>query len=311
MKKLLLLLFLCVFQAASAQNAPDKITKKDKTTIDAVVLEISKNEIQYKKFSSPKGATFTVPTTEVANIVYASGYIDVMDADNSPVASPVVKSTTLEPKAAATEPVAKADEPATKQTPQPEAQPVAEAGKKAKREKKEKKEKKPKGENDFKFGDAQKNSGEATAASDESKTTVTKLDGKQESIVLPSSDFTGLDIEKLPKTGLDKDERLPAEYAGEYQWKSSDKGGRETAWLFEWDNVTLVVKEWMGYGWRVHASDPKDIKLSGNKLTVKKKPMGEFVRFGRGGQEIRGFRPELDKKARKAGKPDLFLIKVS
>ncbi len=306
MKKLLLLLSLCVLQVASAQNAPDKITKKDKTTIDAIVLEISKNEIQYKKFSSPKGATFTVLTTDVSNIVYASGYIDVMDADNSPVASPVVKNSTVEPAVTTVEPVAKANEPVIDET----AQPVAEA-KAEKKPKKEKKEKKQKGEEDFKFGNAQKNSGEATASSDESKTTVTKLDGKQESLILPSSDFTGLDIDKLPKSGLDKDERLPAEYAGEYQWKSSDKGGRETAWLFEWDNITLIVKEWMGYGWRVHSSNPKDIKMNGNKLTVKKKTVGEFVKFSRGGQEIRGFRPELDKKAKKAGKPDLFLIKVS
>ena len=129
--------------------------------------------------------------------------------------------------------------------------------------------------------------------------------------MLPSADFTGLDVEKLPKSGLEKDERLPAEYAGEYQWKSSDRGGRETAWLFEWDNVTLIVKEWMGYGWRVHGSNPKDIKLDGNKLTVKKKTMGYFVRFNRGGQEIRGFQPVVDKKAKKEGKQEMFLIKVS
>ncbi len=307
MKNLLFVFLLFIGQWAWAQTAPDKIQKKDKSEIDAIVLEISKNVIQYKKFSSPKGATFSIPTTEVSSIVYSSGYIDVMDADDASVAAPVVKNTTVEPKNSSTDPIAKPD---SAKTADPEAIAEAKPEKAKKESRKEKKERK-KEEGDSEFGDAQKDSRKSTTSGDESKTTVTKLDGKQEAIMLPSADFTGLDIDKLPKNGLDKDERLPAEYAGEYQWKTSDRGGRETAWLFEWDNVTLIAKEWMGYGWRVHSSNPKEIKLDGNKLVVKKKVIGHFVKFNRGGQEIRGFQPALDKKAKKEGKQDLFLIKVS
>lgn len=296
MKNLLFVFLLFISQWALAQTAPDKIQKKDKTEIDAIVLEISKNEIQYKKFSSPKGATYSIPTADVSSIVYSSGYIDVMDADEAAIAAPVVKNTTMEPKNTTVEPVTK------NTTAEPKDEPVAKNETTEKKPKKEKKEPK--------VAKSEKNTREA-ASGDDSKTTVTKLDGKQEAIVLPSSDFTGLDIDKLPKNGLDKDERLPAEYAGEYQWKTSDRGGRETAWLFEWDNITLVAKEWMGYGWRVHSNNPKDIKLEGNKLVVKKKVLGYFVKFNRGGQEIRGFQPMVDKKAKKEGKQDLFLIKVS
>ncbi|MDJ1466369.1 hypothetical protein QNI19_33355 [Cytophagaceae bacterium DM2B3-1] len=297
MKNLLFVLLLFISHWAIAQKAPDKIQKKDKSVIDALVVEISKNEIQYKKFSSPNGATFSIPTSEVSSIVYSSGYIDVMDADES-VAAPVVKNTTMDPKSTTVEPVTKPE--TGKEGP---AEPIATT----EPEKKEKKEKKPKKEPETKSNDTR----EASVSGDESKTTVTKLDGKQETIVLPSSDFTGLDIDKLPKSGLEKDERLPAEYAGEYQWKTSERGGRETAWLFEWDNITLIAKEWMGYGWRVQSNNPKDIKLDGNKLVVKKKVIGYFVKFSRGGQEIRGFQPVVDKKAKKDGKQDLFLIKVS
>ncbi len=298
MRNLLFIFLLFIGQWALAQTTPDKIQKKDKTEIDAIVLEISKNEIQYKKFSSPKGATFSVPTSEVSSIVYASGYIDVMDADEATVAAPVVKNTSVEPKNTTTEPVVKKDPVPTDK---PETEVATNTEKKTKKEKKEKV---------TVIENSGKNTREA-ASGDDSKTTVTKLDGKQEAIILPSADFTGLDIDKVPKNGVEKDERLPAEYAGEYQWKSSDKGGRETAWLFEWDNITLIPKEWMGYGWRVQSNNPKDIKLDGNKLVVKKKVLGYFVKFNRNGQEIRGFQPVVDKKAKKDGKQDLFLIKVS
>ncbi len=295
MRKFLFILFVCLGQLALAQSTPDKINKKDKTIIDAIVVEISKNEIQYKKFSSPNGATFSVPTAEVSSIVYASGYIDVMDVSDAPVASPIVKNTTIEPRTTTDTSVhtpSKTDATNTS----PTVSETASAEKKAKKSK-----------NKAATGPVER----SPASGDESKTTVTKLDGKQEAISLPSSDFTGLDIDKIPKSGLDKDERLPAEYAGEYQWKSSDKGGREIAWLFEWDNVTLIAKEWMGYGWRVHSSKPKEIKMDGNKLVIKKKVIGRFVRFSRGGQEIRGFEPELSKKEKKDKKAKLFLIKVS
>jgi|GEM_PF-2653515 len=297
MKNLLFIFFLFIGQWTLAQPAPDKIQKKDKSVIEAIILEISKKEIQYKKFTSPKGATFTIPTSDVSSIEYASGYIDVMDADDAVVAAPVVKNTTPEPQKTTVESVTQTE---------PVAGPATDAMAKA-NERKSKKARKVKAK-DMIEDDSRR---PASTSADESRTTVTKLDGKQEGIVLPSADFTGLDIDNLPKSGLDKDDRLPAEYAGEYQWKSSDRGGREMAWLFEWDNVTLIVKEWMGYGWRVHASNPKDIKLDGNKLVVKKKVVGAFVKFNRGGQEIRGFLPNVNKKARKAGKQDLFLIKIS
>ena len=141
MKNLVFVVLLLLGPLALAQKTPDKIQKKDKSVIDAIVLEISKNEIQYKKFSSPNGATFTVPTSDVASIVYASGYIDVMDADNPVVAAPVVKNTTVEPQNTTIQPAEKPSEPAentsVKSEPASEEK-VAKAEKKAKKSKKEK-----------------------------------------------------------------------------------------------------------------------------------------------------------------------------
>jgi|GEM_PF-562666 len=53
--------------------AQDKIYKTDKTVIQAKVLKIGDENIEYKKFSNQNGPTYVVPVSQVSSIVYQNG----------------------------------------------------------------------------------------------------------------------------------------------------------------------------------------------------------------------------------------------
>ncbi len=61
---------LCSIATLSAQ---DRIVKTDRTQIEARVLEISPEQIRYKRFSNPDGPTYVLPTGDIDHIRYANG----------------------------------------------------------------------------------------------------------------------------------------------------------------------------------------------------------------------------------------------
>jgi len=64
-------------------NAQDKIHKVDNSIIEAKVIEISKTEIKYKKFSNQNGPTYTISKAEVETIVYENGEKETFNAENN------------------------------------------------------------------------------------------------------------------------------------------------------------------------------------------------------------------------------------
>jgi hypothetical protein len=277
MKKLLgtfyaYLVILFCLPMAYAQNAkPDKIVRRDNKVIEAIVQEVTLNgEIAYKKFSSPKGATFKVPTIEVARIEYSTGYVDEFPDEpivlQAPAPSTPASSRDTKP-ATASAPVE--DEPVVaKATPKPvpTVSTVSESSAKSTKE--------------------------------------ARKTYSNKGVELSSKAVTGLEYDRVAMEDLQADIRNISEYAGEYQWRRAVKGPRETAYLIEWDNVNLVPKEWTGYSWRHQSKSERDVKLKGNKLVVGGKTLGTFVKFEANGKEMRGFMIESD-----SGK-DLFLQKI-
>lgn len=75
----ILLILLCV---AVLSFAEDIIILKSSNKIEAIIQEVSKNEIKYKKASNVNGPTFTISTSEVSSIVYSNGDVQVFSKDN-------------------------------------------------------------------------------------------------------------------------------------------------------------------------------------------------------------------------------------
>ncbi len=60
--------------AATAQvRKPDMLYKKDKSIIEAVIVEVSDTEIEYRRFSAPDGAVYKIKKADVSKIVYTNG----------------------------------------------------------------------------------------------------------------------------------------------------------------------------------------------------------------------------------------------
>ena len=67
-------LFICTALWSNAQvRKPDLLYKKDKTILEAVIVEVSETEIQYRRFSNPQGPVYVVKKSEVNKIVYTNG----------------------------------------------------------------------------------------------------------------------------------------------------------------------------------------------------------------------------------------------
>lgn len=285
MKKIILIVSLlaCFSVAGAQEKGPDKIQKKDKSVIDAIVMEISSREVKYKKFKSPHGAVFSLPTKDVSTIAYADGYIEIMN-EPPPVAA---KNSTL----TAVEPAAKPEEKRESE-PADRGAVLAVASGKTSESAILKKEKA-----------AEAKTPKTDVVAKTSKGGY-KLSGKQVGLELSPKEVSGLDIDRVALDMLEPDLRHPSEYDGEYQWKSSNSDQKGTVWRIEWDNVTLIPKEWMGYGWQKRANSEKEIKLKNNELRSNGKLMGYFVKFLHKGKEIRGFYVQTNNNR------DLFLLKV-
>lgn len=71
MKQYLLMAILSSFFTHIA--AQDVIVKRDGSTILSKVLEVNTSDIKYKKFSNPKGPTYTINKSEIMSINYENG----------------------------------------------------------------------------------------------------------------------------------------------------------------------------------------------------------------------------------------------
>jgi Outer membrane protein beta-barrel domain len=87
MKSLQTTLLFCLLSLATwAQTRkPDLIHKKDKSVIEAIIVEIDDEQIQYRKFSSPTGPVFGIKRNELSKIVYSNGDTEMISgkADKS------------------------------------------------------------------------------------------------------------------------------------------------------------------------------------------------------------------------------------
>lgn len=57
--------------------ASDVIVTKEAKKIDAKILEVSSDEIKYKKKSNPNGPTFVINTSEIQTVIYDNGEVEI------------------------------------------------------------------------------------------------------------------------------------------------------------------------------------------------------------------------------------------
>ena len=79
MKKSLTLLLLVILSSLSF--AQDIIITKDKERIQAKILEVSQDEIKYKKFTYQDGPIFSIDIDEVVTVAYENGEVEVYDEE--------------------------------------------------------------------------------------------------------------------------------------------------------------------------------------------------------------------------------------
>jgi hypothetical protein len=83
MKKIMFLVALAT-GIATTTVAQDVITKRDGSEIKATVIKVSRDEVEYKKFNSPSGPTYSMPKSEIFMIKYADGTKDVFQETAAP-----------------------------------------------------------------------------------------------------------------------------------------------------------------------------------------------------------------------------------
>lgn len=96
MKKAIVLIVMAM-SLLPGLRAQDVITFKDGTDVNAKVLEVTTNEIKYKKFSNPNGPIFTVNKSDVLIIRYENGERDVFTVATEAQESRYTPLNTTEP----------------------------------------------------------------------------------------------------------------------------------------------------------------------------------------------------------------------
>lgn len=96
---LLLASLLCLAASAAAQ---DLIVKTDSTKIEARILEISPDDVRYKRFSNLDGPTYVLPVQQIAYLRYANGEVERLQA--APAAAPAPAATAPAASAVPAEP---------------------------------------------------------------------------------------------------------------------------------------------------------------------------------------------------------------
>lgn len=91
MKKLIFLLTMCVVFNLSAQ---DIIVKRNGDELQCRILEVSKNEVKYKRWVNLDGPAFSEKKSDIFMIKYENGEKDVI-AHSSPISEPSAISTNV------------------------------------------------------------------------------------------------------------------------------------------------------------------------------------------------------------------------
>ena len=95
MKKLLFILMSFIGLNASAQ---DVIVKRNGDELQCKILEVSKNEVKYKRWSNQEGPTFTEKKADIFMLKYENGEKEVVAYESpaltTPVAAPSLTTTT-------------------------------------------------------------------------------------------------------------------------------------------------------------------------------------------------------------------------
>lgn len=91
MKKLIFLLTMCVVFNLSAQ---DIIVKRNGDELQCRILEVSKNEVTYKRWTNQDGPAFSEKKSNIFMIKYENGEKDVI-AHSSPISEPSAISTNV------------------------------------------------------------------------------------------------------------------------------------------------------------------------------------------------------------------------
>lgn len=96
MKKIFVTVLTSIF-ACTFGYSQDIITKKTSEDIQAKVLEVSTNEIKYKKFDNLEGPVFTMLKSEVLMVRYENGTKDIFteDKNKETTSAPVTSSGDL------------------------------------------------------------------------------------------------------------------------------------------------------------------------------------------------------------------------
>lgn len=91
--KKILCLFLCIFGLLEFSYSQDKLYRYDGSQIDAKVLEVTQDEIKYKKFSYLEGPTIVVAKSDIVMIIYENGEKDIFAEEN---VEPISKEVPIE-----------------------------------------------------------------------------------------------------------------------------------------------------------------------------------------------------------------------
>jgi hypothetical protein len=97
MKKFLAALVLLFFALGFTSYSQDILYKKDGSKEEVKVLEISTNEITFKKFSNPEGPSYVINKEEVVLIAFANGEHELISPVTEEKAVEIEKVETIKP----------------------------------------------------------------------------------------------------------------------------------------------------------------------------------------------------------------------
>lgn len=75
----------------------DVIVTRDSKKIEAVITEVSSDEVKYKKFNYQDGPTFVLKTTEIVTIIYGNGDVQTFVDQSSAQTNQKVEEQPLQP----------------------------------------------------------------------------------------------------------------------------------------------------------------------------------------------------------------------
>ena len=100
MNKLKGLLFLLMTFGVLSVSAQDVIVRRDGDELQCKILEVSKNEVRYKRWTNQEGPAFTEKKSDIFMIKYENGEKDVMNNGTPALEAPsadLSKTTSIEP----------------------------------------------------------------------------------------------------------------------------------------------------------------------------------------------------------------------